>query len=60
MDDKVSLIVRVHEKEVSMEKQQDKINQAYELIQEGMPKSVIAKMLEITEHEIDHLQRVVK
>ena len=35
MDDKVSPIVRVHEKEVSMEKQQDKINQAYELIQEG-------------------------
>ena len=43
-----------------MENQTDKIKQAYELIQDGMPKSVIAKMLDVTEHEIDHLQRVIK
>jgi hypothetical protein len=43
-----------------MENKTDKINEAYEMIKDGMPKSVIAKMLDITEHEIDHLQRVVK
>ncbi|GGG04873.1 MULTISPECIES: hypothetical protein [Cysteiniphilum] len=43
-----------------MDNQQNKINEAYEMIKDGMPRSVIAKMLGVTENEIDHLQRVVK